>query len=195
VLVDRQKLKANVDDLETKLSADPHFGHVWPHVATTLQSDVLSNSQFVQYGKEFEFRSDEAEARGGAGEAPSPLRYLLSSLAFCMQGFYAKASSITDVDLAGSDVGVLTYMDMRGEHRVGDVPPNPQWFVVEARFATESAESSVLKMVDEANARCPVRNLLSKAVPVYEQIYVNDRPVRDTVPSDVNANWTWRSPK
>ncbi len=194
-LVDRKKLRDNLEHLAARLESEPEFGKVWPSVETSLVSDVLSRSEFVQYEKDFEFRSDEAVVRGGGGEAPSPLRYLLSSLAFCQQGFYAKASAITDVVLDGADVRVLTYMDMRGEHRVGDAPANPQWMVIEARFTTDSGVENVLAMVDEANVRCPVGNLIRKAVPIYEQIYRNGELVRDTVPDDVDANWEWRSPR
>lgn len=194
-LVDHQKLRDNVEQLTSRLENDDVFGHVWPRVHTTLSSDVLSTSKFVQYGNDYEFRSDEAEERGGSGAAPSPLRYLLSSLAFCMQGFYAKGASVVGVELDASEVGVLTYMDMRGEHLIGEVPPNPQWFVVEAKFTTDSEVAAVLAMVDDANSRCPVRNLLDKAVPIYEQIYRNDEPVRDTFPTDADANWNWQSPK
>lgn len=194
-LVDTAKLRDNLEYLAGRLESEPDFGKVWPSVETTLVSDVLSRSEFVQYEKHFKFRSDEAAVRGGGGEAPSPLRYLLSSLAFCQQGFYAKASSITDVVLEGADVRVLTYMDMRGEHRVGDVPPHPQWMVIEARFTTDSGTENVLAMVDEANARCPVGSLIRRAVPIYEQIYRNDELIRDTVPDEVDANWEWRSPR
>ncbi len=194
-LVDRQKLRANLEHLSERLKSEPDFGKVWPSVETSLVSDVLSSSKFVQYEKDFEFRSDEALLRGGGGEAPSPLRYLMSSLAFCQQGFYAKASSITDVVLEASEVRILTYMDMRGEHRVDDTPANPQWMVVEAKFTTESATENVLLMVEEANARCPVGNLLRRAIPIYEQIYRNRTLISDTVPDGVNVNWGWHSPR
>lgn len=194
-LVDRQKLRDNLEYLTRRLEREPDFGKVWPRVETSLVSNVLSRSEFIQYDEHFEFRSDEAAARGGGGSAPSPLRYLLSSLAFCQQGFYAKASAIVDVVIDESDVRVLTYMDMRGEHRVGNVPANPQWMVIEARFSTKSMPENVLAMVDDANARCPVGNLIRKAVPIYEQIYRNGLLIRDTVPGHINANWEWRSPR
>ncbi len=125
-LVDRRKLSANLEQLSEMMKSDSSFGEVWPQAETDLVSDVLSVSTFVQYEKPYELRSDEAVLRGGGGAAPSPLRYLLSSIAFCSQGFYAKASAITDVVLEASNVKVLTYMDMRGEHRVDETPTNPQ---------------------------------------------------------------------
>ena len=50
-------------------------------------------------------------------------------------------------------------------------------------------------MAKEANRRCPVTSLIRKAVPIYEQIYLNDKLVRDTVPDDIVDNWEWASPK
>ena len=194
-LVNREKLSANLEQLSDKMKSDSSFGKVWPQVETNLVSDVLSVSRFIQYEKPYEFRSDEAVLRGGGGAAPSPLRYLLSSIAFCSQGFYAKASTITDVVLEASNVKVLTYMDMRGEHRVDETPTNPQWFIVKATFTSQSGKENILAMVEEANRRCPVTSLIRKAVPIYEQIYLNETLVHDTIPDDVVDNWEWASPK
>jgi uncharacterized OsmC-like protein len=188
-------MRTNLEELSERLRTEPDFGHVWPKVSTSLVGDVMALSRFAQYGKEFEFRSDEAKARGGHGEAPSPLRYFLSSIAFCQQGFYAKSSSITGVVLDGLDINVLTYMDMRGEHKVTNAPVHPQWIVVEAKIKSPSADRNVLAMVDEANARCPITNLVRRAVPVYEQIHLNGRLIRDTAPPDIDVNWNWRSPR
>jgi len=42
-------------------------------------------------------------------------------------------------------------------------------------------------MADEANARCPVYSLVSRAVPIYERLHHRDRLLRDTVPEDLDA--------
>lgn len=185
--VDIEKLAANVADTTELLRRDPDAGHVRPNVRTRLIADVQAQSDFVQYGKEFSFRCDESDDRAGKGEAPSPLRYFLSGLAFCQQVWYAKGAALVGIEIEELEIDVRTYMDMRGEHLIDGIPPNPQWIVIEARVTSSGTGAQVLRMVDEANARCPVYNLVVKAVPVYERIIHNGDVVRDTIPEGLES--------
>lgn len=187
IRVDNAKLRANVEKTTALLIADPNAGHVRPLVKTTLVKNVHARSDFVQYDKSFSFECDESDGRAGASQAPSPLRYLLSSIAFCLQVWFAKGAALVDVEIDDLEIDVRTYMDMRGEHKVGDVSPNPQWIAVEASVVSRSSVQSVLSMADEANARCPVTNLVAKAIPVYERIRLNGTVIRDTVPAGLEA--------
>lgn len=178
-------MRANVEETAALLTADPSAGHVRPLVKTTLVNNVHARSDFVQYDRNFSFECDESDGRAGTGQAPSPLRYLLSSIAFCLQVWFAKGAALADVQIEDLGIDVHTYMDMRGEHKVGEAPPNPQWIIVEASVVSQSSVESVLLMADEANARCPVTNLVAKAVPIYERIRLNNKVIRDNVPTDL----------
>lgn len=187
LLIDAVKLRANLEETVARLAADQEAGMVRPRVSTKLISNVSAESRFVQYDKDFEFRCDEAIERAGEGSAPSPLRYFLSGLAFCQQVWYAKASALTGVELVDLRIDVSTFMDMRGEHRMGDVPAHPQWIVIDADIDSTAEPSRVLVMVDEANSRCPVYSLVARAVPVYERIRLRGELLRDTVPEGMEA--------
>ena len=180
--VDLEKLRTNVETTTELLRTDQSAGHVRPRVGTRLVEDVHARSEFVQYDKAFAFECDESEGRAGRGSAPSPLRYFLSGLAFCQQVWYAKGAAIVGCEIEDLEIDVLTYMDMRGEHLIDDIAPNPQWIVIDARIRTPGTDEEVLAMVDEANARCPVYNLVAKAVPIYERIVRNGSLLRDTTP-------------
>jgi len=185
VRVNLDKLATNVGDTTELLLSDPTAGHVRPRVQTRLIDDVHARSDFVQYDKEFSFTCDESIGRAGGGMAPSPLRYFLSGLAFCQQVWYAKGAALARCEIEDLEIDVLTYMDMRGEHLINEVPPNPQWIVIEARVTSPSGSDAVTDMVDEADARCPVYNLVIRAIPVYERIHHNGTIIRDTVPTDL----------
>ncbi len=187
MLVDPAKLRLNLDETVSRLAADPQTGLVRPKVTVSLVEDVALEGRFVQYGKVFTFASDEAVERGGRGQAPSPMRYFLSGIAFCQGVWYAKGSAVAGCVLEGLEIDVETFLDMRGEHRVGEVPASPQWVFLEARVQSPSASDRVLAMVDEANARCPIFNLVRRAVPVYERIYHNGTLLRDTAPEWMEA--------
>ena len=185
--VDLSKLKENVESTAALLESDPSAGHVRPRVSTTMISNVHARSDFVQYDKQFSFECDESEGRAGTGVAPSPLRYFLSGLAFCQQVWYAKGAALVGCEIEDLFLDVLTYMDMRGEHLIADVEPNPQWIIIEANVVTQSAAEKVLALVDEANARCPVYALVVAAIPIYERISRNGSVLRDTVPEGLNG--------
>ncbi len=183
--VDLEKLRTNVEATAELLAADATAGHVRPRVVTRLVENVHARSDFTQYDKEFSFECDESEGRAGLGEAPSPLRYFLSGLAFCQQVWYAKGASLAGCEIEDLVIEVSTYMDMRGEHLIDGIPPNPQWIVIDASVESPGTAEQVLRMVDEANARCPVYNLVAKAVPIYERITHGGRLLRDTIPTEV----------
>ena len=185
--VDAQRLRDNVEQTTALLKRDGTAGHVRPRVSTTLIENVHARSDFVQYDKAFSFECDESSGRAGADAAPSPLRYFLSGLAFCMQVWYAKGAALSGCQIDDLEIDVLTYMDMRGEHLIDGVPPHPQWIVIEARVDSPSDPAAVVSMADEANARCPVYSLVSRAVPIYERLHHRDRLLRDTVPEDLDA--------
>ena len=184
--VDMDRLRENVATTATLLSRDESAGHVRPRVTTRLIENVHARSDFMQYEKEFSFECDESAGRAGAGDHPSPLRYFLSGLAFCQQVWYAKGAALVGCELEDLVIHVLTYMDMRGEHHVGDVPANPQWIIIEAEVSSTADIATVLAMVDEANSRCPLYALIAKAIPIYERISLNGTLIRDTVPADIS---------
>jgi uncharacterized OsmC-like protein len=183
--VDLARLRANVETTTETLRSDDSAGHVRPRVVTRLIENVNARSDFVQYDKDFSFECDESEGRAGTGRAPSPLRYFLSGLAFCQQVWYAKGAALVGCEIEDLEIDVVTYMDMRGEHLIDGIPPNPQWIVIEADVTTPGTDAQVLALVDEANARCPVYNLVSKAVPIHERIRRNGALLRDTVPAGI----------
>jgi uncharacterized OsmC-like protein len=184
--VDLEKLRSNVEETAELLRTDDAAGHVRPRVTTRLVENVNARSEFIQYDREFAFECDESEGRAGTGSAPSPLRYFLSGLAFCQQVWYAKGAALVGCEIEDLEIDVLTYMDMRGEHLIDGIAPNPQWIVIEAAVSTPGSVDQVLRLVDEANARCPVYNLVVMAVPIYERILHNGVVVRNTVPEGLN---------
>lgn len=183
--VDGEKLQRNLDETVRRLGVDAQDGLVRAKVTASLVQDVSLESRFVQYGQSFAFKCDEAVERGGRGEAPSPLRYFLSGIAFCQGVWYAKGAAVVRCLLESLEIDVETFLDMRGEHRMGDVPAYPQWILLEARVGSPSAPDLVLAMVDEADARCPLWNLVARAVPVFERIVHNGTLLRDTAPPAV----------
>lgn len=182
-VVDRGKLRANYDGLVDRLGTDGQTGIVRPSVTTRLIEDVTVEAAFEQYGQHFQFIGDEAVSRGGKEKGPSPMRYFLAGIAFCMQGWWAKGSALVGCEVEALELDVHTYLDMRGEHALPDVPAHPQFLVLDVRVQSPDTAERVLEMIDWGNARCPLGTFARRAVPVYERVTHNDTIVRDTVPA------------
>jgi uncharacterized OsmC-like protein len=180
--LDGATLRAEVDRLSEELRTGAHGAVVHPWVSARLAEGVLGIARFEQYGRTFELWSDEAQDRAGGDRAPSPLRYLLASIAFCTQGWTAKVAALHEVRLDALAVDVRTTLDLRGEHRVGTAAAHPPWFVVDARVGSPAPSERVVDVVREALQRCPVSALVALAVPVHLVVRHEDVVVHDDRP-------------
>lgn len=181
-LIDRDALRANHEHVVARLAADPTFGLMRPMVHARLVRDVSVETVFVQYGRTFTFNGDEAVDRAGHESGPSPMRYFLSGIAFCLAGWYAKGSAVLDVAIDGLELDLRTFLDMRGEHGFPEYAPNPQYLVIEASVTSADPAARVLEVIDWGGARCPLSALVRAAIPVYERVLVGSEVIRDTVP-------------
>jgi uncharacterized OsmC-like protein len=181
-LVDRDKLRTNYEHVVERIEGGQLEPVQRPYVSTRLIEDVSVESTFEQYDRPFTFYGDEAKWRGGHERGPSPMRYLLSGIAFCLQGWYAKGSAFTDVEIGSLEVDLRTYLDVRGEHGFDDIPKHPQWLIVEVRVESTSPADRVLEMIDWGDERCPLGVLIRRAIPVHQRVLLNGTSIRDSVP-------------
>lgn len=186
-LIDVPLLAGTVRSTAARLADDPAGGIVRPWVSTRLEQDVRAVARFDQYGREFTFRCDESVDRAGQGAEPSPMRYLLSGIAFCVQVWCAKSAALRDVPVDGLRVDVRTLLDMRGEHLVGDTPAHPQWFVVDVAVRTTADADAAIAVVTEALRRCPISSLVARAVPVHPVVRRNGVVVHDARPHELRT--------
>lgn len=183
-LVETAKLSSNYTAVVERLAADDDAGLMRPSVSARLVQDVSVESRFDQYDQSYTFHGDEAHSRGGHERGPSPMRYFLSGIAFCLVGWYAKGSAFTDVELQGLDIDIRTFLDMRGEHGFDGVPAHPQWLELDIQATSPSAPDNVLAMIDWGDERCPLGVFARRAVPVYQRVTHNRRVIRDTIPPE-----------
>lgn len=185
-LVDQETLRANYESVAENLANDANAGLMRPRVSTRLIENVSVESTFEQYGQTYTFYGDEAKSRGGYERGPSPMRYFLNGVAFCLQGWCAKGSAFAEVDIDSMEIDITSFLDMRGEHGFEDVPANPQWLILDIRVDSPSPAEQVLEMVEWGISRCPLSVFAKKAVPVYERVSHNGKAIRDTVPAEIS---------
>lgn len=184
-IVDHDKLKSNYQEVVEKLSANHSAGLVHPYVSAETLEDVSVRSSFIQYDREFTFFGDEAADRGGHERGPSPIRYFLSGIAFCMLGWYAKGAAFADCEVDTLRMNITTHLDLRGEHGFDDKPVHIQWLVFDVHVESPSSAETVLDMIDWGDYRCPLGAFSRRAVPVYTVVTHNGAVIRNTVPHGV----------
>lgn len=186
-LIDRPRLRASLETLARRTRRDEASARMRPWVVASLERDVTAVARFEQYGAEHEFRSDESTERGGHDSAPSPMRYLLASIAFCMVGWCAKTWASRDHTVRSLEVEVRSLLDLRGEHLVDGAPPYPQWFVIEVRIDDDAPGDAAVELVREAARRCPTTSLVARAVPVHLVLVRRGWTLLDTRPDDLRT--------
>ena len=160
---------------------DPALVQRRPWVSAHSTGELAVTIEFEQFGRQWHLVSDESRERGGSELGPSPMRYVLAGLSSCLLGWIAKVADERERHCDIESLTIRTMLDMRGENAIADVPPHPQWFVLDLTFADEqsSHEQSIIR---EAIARCPISALVAASAPLYvlsrqgERIITDDRP-------------------
>ena len=170
---DGETLRSIVGRTTAQLRSGVTDGIVRPAVTTRFIGMQRAQSEFVQYDRVFRFQCDESRERGGTGKYPSPMRYFLSSVGFCLQVWYAKGAALVGCVMDDVIIAVETELDMRGEHKVAGVPSGPERLAVESYVRSSDASDCVIRAVQEADERCPVLDVLGRAMTVHERVWVN----------------------
>jgi uncharacterized OsmC-like protein len=184
VLIDRPALRSVVEDTTAKLRGNPKGGVIRPAIESRLVHDVSAEASWEQSGRVHTIRSDEAPGRGGLGEHPTAIRYFLSGIAFCLQVWYAKASALADVPISDVRLRVEAALDMRIEYGL-DPAPGPQFVLVTARVVSPASSDAVRAVALEAHRRCPLSNLVERAVPIYLRVHHAGSVIHETVPAEL----------
>jgi uncharacterized OsmC-like protein len=181
-LVDLDKVRTDHELEIERLRDDASAHHLRPKVTTRLVRDLTMETSFSQFGATFDLVGVLAAAHGGPPEGPSPLRYFLAGIAFCVTGWWAKGSAVLGHELDSLELDVQSYVDARGEHGFPGIETHPKWIALEARISSDASPSDILALIDWGNDRCPLVGFARLAVPVYERIIHQGTTIRDTVP-------------
>lgn len=183
-LIDRSHLRGNYEGLAEQLAGDPDHGFRKVGVDARIVQGVTVEVTFKQYDREWSLIGDEALSRGGHEKGPSPLRYFLASIGICQLGWWAKGSAALECEIEALEVGVRTFLDMRGEHSVGGHPTHPQWLIWDIQVASDASSEEINRIIDWGDERCPLGVLIRMAIPIYERVTHNNSVIRNTIPAD-----------
>lgn len=146
--------------------------------ALTVRNAGTTRSE-VDCGEYGTFVTDEPIAHGGTGDGPSPLQTVLGALCGCESVTFHRTAEEFEFAYEGIDFDAAFTIDIRGREGNRAVRPHFQTVKVQATVTTDESEDRLREVVDEAEARCPVLNLVQDAGVDVEMVWVR-RPTGQT---------------
>lgn len=123
--------------------------------------------------------TDEPTAHGGSGEGPSPLQAVLGALCGCEAVTFNRTADEYDFAYEGIEFDAAFTIDIRGRQGDRTVRPHFQTVKVQATVTTAESEDRLREVVEEAEARCPVLNLVTDAGVDVRMVWVRRVPSSD----------------
>lgn len=131
-----------------------------------------STRSVIDCGEYGTFVTDEPVAHGGTGEGPSPLQAVLGALCGCESVTFSRTAEEYGFAYDGIEFDAAFTIDIRGRKGDRSVRPHFQTVKVEATVTTDETEDRLREVVEEAEARCPVLNLVQDAGVDVEMVWI-----------------------
>lgn len=115
---------------------------------------------------------DMSAKSGGDGRAPDPGVFGRTALGSCLAIGYQLWGARLGVAFSRLDVEVQADYDSGGYHGVADVPPGYSQVRCIVSVESEASEADVLRVLDEADAHSPYRDVFTRAIDVRREVRV-----------------------
>ncbi len=114
----------------------------------------------------FDLHIDEPPALGGTDRGPNPVELVLAALGTCQEIAFATYARLLGIPLTDVRVAVSGELDLRGFLGAADVPAGYTAITYEVEISSPASSERVAELVEAVNQRCPVLDILSRAIPV-----------------------------
>ena len=136
------------------------------HSRTTI-TDFDGAAQTHRHSKPFLLEADEPPVLLGGDRAPSPVVYLLHSLAGCLAGTIAYHAAARGVRVEQIETQIEGDIDLRGFLGLdGNVRPGYKQIRVKMRVKADCPETQLKEIVQFGPRYSPVYNVITSAIPV-----------------------------
>lgn len=109
------------------------------------------------------FATDEPRSSGGTETGPTPLETVLAALVGCKSVMIHNVASAMDFDYEGVELEASGMIDLRGPKGVPGIRPYFESVDLTVTVYTAEPEDRLARLARNAEARCPVMNLLRDA--------------------------------
>jgi uncharacterized OsmC-like protein len=177
--VDREKLFATLD----LIKAQPELARFqfratnrWidgAHNRTTIKTFYGAGAEDTSRTEPFELDAGEPEVLLGRNSGPNPVEYLLHSLAACLTISIAYVAAARDVELTSIESTLAGELDARGAFGLSDEVRNGfERISATFRVTGNAHEEKLREVVERAQARSAVYDILAHGVPVAVEVAV-----------------------
>jgi uncharacterized OsmC-like protein len=177
--VDREKLFATLD----LIKAQPELARFqfratnrWidgAHNRTTIKTFYGAGAEDTSRTEPFELDAGEPEVLLGRNSGPNPVEYLLHSLAACLTISIAYVAAARDVELTSIESTLAGELDARGAFGLSDEVRNGfERISATFRVTGNAPEEKLREVVERAQARSAVYDILAHGVPVAVEVAV-----------------------
>lgn len=109
------------------------------------------------------FATDEPRSSGGTETGPTPLETVLAALVGCESVMIHNVASAMNFDYEGVELEAAGTVDLRGPKGVPGVRPYFESVDLSVVIYTSESQERMAQLARNAEARCPVMNLLRDA--------------------------------
>lgn len=144
-----------------------------PRSTTQVQARLVENVRAKAEASGHVWICDGPKERAGTNQAPGPLQYFLSSMAFCQLTHYAENAALMGI--------VLEDVEMTVKGQFNPLPGNGYETVeFETRIQSPESSSRIIELAQRAELECYVTNTLKKAARVSGRVFLNGQPLTST---------------
>ena len=115
---------------------------------------------------------DMSPKPGGDGRGPDPGVYGRTALGSCLAIGYTLWAAKLGVPFSSIEVDVHADYDSGGYHGVADIPPGYSQVRYIVTVESDASAADVLKVLDEADAHSPYRDVFTRALDVRREVRV-----------------------
>ena len=166
-----ESIRSAIEGASRHLAEHPEAATDTDAAATAVHEEGL---RFRVGGPKGSLTSDMATSVGGGATAPTPAWLLRAALASCDASLVAMEAARDGVELTDLEVAVDSDSDFRGILGVDDsINPGPLTLRVRIRLAANNATEDQLRdIVQRAESRSPVRDVVARAIPMTTKIAI-----------------------
>jgi len=146
----------------------PEAAQYRPSVVTEWKGGLLNENRI----RDHKVACDYPVPSGGTDQAPNPMELVLAALGSCVSAVFVEYAAMLDIQLRSVKVELGGEIDLRGLFNVAPVPSGFSSISCKVTLQTDADKEKVEKLVELAQAHCPVSESLKLPVDVRSQVAI-----------------------
>ena len=148
-------------------------------IGFTADTRLVASFQTSAQVRHFTFFVDEPGQLGGTDTGPNPVELVLAALGTCQAIVYATHARLLDIPIESIAVRTSGDLDLRGFLGAAEVPAGYRAVDFDVAIESPASAQEVARLVETVNRRCPVLDILQRALPVVGTYTLNGERIEE----------------